>query len=136
MTVQKHKDMNWKYYIKELARNNKVSEIELYELCGYLLKRDIQESVFRKFMVSDIWDNSELPLADLLSTFLTTESPESSFDLLQGMKKAALEFYGKQIDELLEEAREEYAQEKRNYNPKDEYCPDIAEYNRYLDEQK
>jgi len=112
MTVLKHKDMDWKYYIQQLVENgHRISDIELYELCGYLLKYDLEDHKCKNNVLNNIFDRDNSTISELFGKFLTAESPESTEDLLRSMKQAIMGFYEKRIEALLATARKDLERE-------------------------
>jgi hypothetical protein len=112
MAIMKQKDIDWKVYLRQLAESpSKLSEIERIEFAGYLLQRDL-DSNKNIILDSDIFN--------LIAKYLIAESPDTSFDLLQNIKSAALDFYDHEINQLLSEEIEILQKEKVASNPKDE----------------
>jgi hypothetical protein len=103
MAVVKKKDIDWRYYLKELVQSTtKISELERLEFAGFLLKRDMKESFNRHAIFEKIVTYDNCYLADVISSFLTVESPDSLYDLLDTIKKIVLEYYNEQIMKLIE----------------------------------
>lgn len=128
MAVMKKKDMNWKDYLRELALSDtKISDIEKVELAGFLLRRDMDDPELAAEVTGMIFCHSHLPTGDMIASFMIAESPETTEDLLNFIKKNVISYYSQEVDELLKEAIEEVEREryeaKLRENPKDEYDP-------------
>lgn len=131
MAVVKQKDMDWKDYARKLAESapNKISDIELLEFSGYLLRRDMEESNDRLNIFATVMRYDNCFLADLMASFLIAESPDTNEDLVKHLKEAVLEYYMNEIKYLIRVEKEAIAEERRlmKENPNDEYNPDLDE---------
>lgn len=127
MAVIKAKDMNWKRYLRELAESpNKPSEIEMMELSGYLLRRDL-EKISPVVVLDKIFSRYGYEIGDIIASFLVAESPDTAFDLNSSIKNHVFDHYAPEIVALLKEEEiiieEERKIEKSLENPNDEYDP-------------
>lgn len=122
MAINKSKDMGWKKYVELLAESPaKISEIEKIELSGYLLRRDLEQGKF--YIFDQIIRQNNFEIGDLMASFLIAESPDTTFDFLQGIRSFAVEYYNSEINILISDEEKRIKEEKDSVNPNDEYDP-------------
>jgi len=137
MAVVKTKDMDWKDYLRKLAESvpNKISDFELMEFAGYLLRRDMESSNDRVEIFEAIMGYDNCLLADMLASYLIAESPDSSEDLLNIYKNAVLEYYQKEITYLIKSEKEAIKQERAERKPEPDGEPDPEIENYWMEKQ-
>lgn len=114
MAIMKKKDIDWKYYLTEIARSqSKLSEIEKQEFAGHLLKRDMESTQKRYNVIEDIAISEDCYLGDMIASFLVAESPDTIEDLLNTIKKIITDFYTNEINELIIN-EEKFIQDEKN----------------------
>ena len=105
MAVTKHKDADWKYYLDEIVQSGgKISDGEMLEFAGFLLRRDMQNPImgasnFRSMIMAE-----SVNLSDKMTAYFIAESPDTSFDLLQEMKRMAVDYYKTEILKIIDVA--------------------------------
>jgi hypothetical protein len=105
MAVTKHKDADWKYYLGEIVQSGgKISESEMLEFSGFLLKRDMQHPIMGDSHFRSMIMARSIELAERMSAYFIAESPDTSFDLLQHMKVLTIDYYKDQILKLIDVA--------------------------------
>ena len=123
MAVAKKKDMDWSYYLNELAKSTtRVSEIERTEFAGYLLRRDMEGNQDRACIFQKIVANDNYLLADLIASLLIAESPDSVEDLLRNIKYIVTENYNDEMNELIIDETRAIEQEKLDDKNRERPC--------------
>ncbi len=125
MAVVKNKDMNWKTYLRKVAESPcKLTETDINEFSGYLLKRDMDANE-RVKIFNSIFSQDNFGFIEFIVSFLTTESPESIQDLHRNIKGLVSDYYQNQIHELIVDEEKIIEEEKmasrRNYSDKSCY---------------
>lgn len=127
MTVIKHKDMDYRSYVRALAESSgKLSDIERLELSGYLLRRDM-DTDDRVKIFRNIFEQDNLLLGNLAAYFFTAESPDTALDLHESLKSFAVDYYAKEIEYLMAREQLVIQEEKANQNPSDDYDPNLED---------
>lgn len=125
MAIVKNKEMNWKSYLRKLAESPcKLTEADINEFSGYLLKRDMDDEK-RLTIFNNIFSNDNFVFIEFIVSFLTAESPENIKDLHKNIKAIVSDYYRSQIHELIADEEkvieEEMAVSKRNYSDNSSY---------------
>lgn len=106
MAVMKKKDIDWRYYLRELVQSKtKISDFERTEFAGFLLERDTkgEMNMVRYNLFSDLVTQNDCVLVDIISQFLTAESPENKDNLISSIKTIVVNYYNDEINRLIEE---------------------------------
>lgn len=102
MAVTKHKDADWRYYLNEIVQSGgKISEIEMLEFSGFLLKRDMQDPISAASTFRSMIMYGATSLSEKMIAYFVAESPDTSFDLLQNIKQLAVDYYKDEIFRLI-----------------------------------
>lgn len=120
MTVTKHKDIDWRFYLRQLAESpSSPSDIELVEFAGYLLRRDMEDGN-RVNMFRAIFEYDNLYLADVVASFLTAKSPEATEDLIKTLQVFVVDYYDDEMKRLIKEEEWEIEAQQRIARSKEE----------------
>jgi hypothetical protein len=115
MSVIKKNDLDWRYYLRQLAESSsKISDIERVEFAGLLLKRDLEKGNTRSFIELITFD--DCCLGDLIAQFMIAESPESCDDILNTIQTRVVNHYLDEMDELIQDEEKVVADEVKHNN--------------------
>lgn len=98
------------------------SHVQLCELSGYLLRRDIANGDYH--VIDKMTDHSGFSVFDIIGRFLINENLDTSYDALREIKKFVADYYESEVFDLLHNERIMIKEEKEYQNPDDEYNPD------------
>ncbi len=106
MAVMKRKDLDWKYYLRELALSTtKITDLDRLEFAGFLLRRDMQDSQKRKEIIGQLLTQDESYFGDVLASYIIVETPDAVEALTNNLKKLLLQHYGEEIDILIQKEK-------------------------------
>lgn len=108
MAVMKKKDIDWKYYLHELALSpNKITDLDRLEFAGFLLRRDMENSAKRKNIIQEIFTQDESYFGDVIASYIIAETPDAKEELIDNLKKLLLQYYGEEIDIRIQREKHE-----------------------------